>query len=873
MRISEEKRNCALAGGFRYPVLFGILINLLALANCFAAADDAKLIFLGNKNIAPVVYLDNETPSGVAVDIVRALARHMPQAVEIRAMDWTEAQGLVARGDADALIQINETEERRKTFEFSDTLLESQFSIFTSADRVGISGISSLRGLQVGVEAGGLPFQLLAKNPLIHLTIIPNFLEGFRLLNQGSIDAVVVDYRVGSYVIAENKLRNITVSGEPVAFSYSALAVRKGNAKLLDEINGALRTVKADGTYQKILDDWKPKEVVFQTREQITRQIYYAAILVLALLLLVTAIWMLALRKELGRRRAAEERLRDQYSTLRSIIDSADALIFSIDRQCAYTSFNQGHAAAMKALYGAEIVPGHGVLEYMTVAEDRDAAKRNFDRALAGEQLVEEAYSGEEMRSRRYFRVSHSPIRSEGEIIGVAVLAQDITERKRDEEALQRLNRELRAIGECNQTLMRAEDEATLLKDICQIVCDEAGYRMAWAGYTENDDAKTIRPVAWAGAEDGYLKEARFSWADTEWGRGPCGCAVRSGKSACIDDFDDDPRGAPWRDIALARGYRSSIALPLRDERGSSFGILNIYSAVPGAFTADEKRLLEELSGDLAFGIMVLRDRIARKRAEEEILRLNQDLEQRVAERTTELESANKELEAFTYSVSHDLRAPLRHIDGFLGLLKERIATALDEQSRHYMSTISGAALRMAKLIDDLLSFSRMGRSEIVRSRVDLDALVRDVIREFQFETEGRVIDWRIAGLPAVSADRALLRIVFVNLISNALKFTRLRPHAEIEVGSLPGREGESVIFVRDNGAGFDMRYVHNLFGVFQRLHGTDEFEGTGIGLANVRRVIGRHGGKTWAEGKVDGGATFYFSLPGASQEGQPAQE
>ena len=243
----------------------------------------------------------------------------------------------------------------------------------------------------------------------------------------------MVDYRVGSYVLAENNIKNIKVTGDPVAFSYSSFAVKKGNTKLLNEINNALQIIKSDGTYQKIIDKWKPTEAVFETQAQISERNYREIILILLILFLIAVIWTVTVKKELTKRKAAEENLKEQYSTLYGIINSANALIFSVDRQYRYTSFNEGHAATMKAIYGAEIEQGHSILEYMTVAEDRDTARRNLDRALAGEQLVEEAYSGEELRSRQYFQVSHSPIRVEEQIIGVAVLAQDMTDRKRAE--------------------------------------------------------------------------------------------------------------------------------------------------------------------------------------------------------------------------------------------------------------------------------------------------------------------------------------------------------------------------------------------------------------------------------------------------------
>jgi signal transduction histidine kinase len=241
------------------------------------------------------------------------------------------------------------------------------------------------------------------------------------------------------------------------------------------------------------------------------------------------------------------------------------------------------------------------------------------------------------------------------------------------------------------------------------------------------------------------------------------------------------------------------------------------------------------------------------------------ELEARVQQRTAELEVVNAELEAFSYSVSHDLRAPLRHVTGFATLLQERAQAELDPECNRYVQTISEAAKRMGQLIDDLLAFSRIGRGEFVRRSVPLNELVKEAQDEVTAGLASRDIEWQIADLPAVEGDPAMLRLVLINLLSNAVKYTSPRSHTRIEIGTRVGTDDDVIIFVRDNGVGFDMEYADKLFGVFQRLHNADEFDGTGIGLANVRRIVQRHDGRVWAEGEVDHGATFSFSLPRSS--------
>ncbi|HSB60499.1 MAG TPA: PAS domain S-box protein, partial [Vicinamibacteria bacterium] len=516
-------------------------------------------------------------------------------------------------------------------------------------------------------------------------------------------------------------------------------------------------------------------------------------------------------------RRAVEQALADSREMLQVVLNNIPEFVFWKDRDLRYRGCNARFARA-NGLQAPEDVVGRTDYDFRVLEEEanffRAVDRRVMDSGRAEHGILEPVHRQD--GSLRWLETNKIPLRDgEGQVVGVLGTYQDVTERREAEESRRRLEAERTALLERLQMVLERMPIACMLND--------AEFRFTY-----------WNPAA----------ERTFGWR-----------------------FDEVAGGHPFETITPPASHPAVAEIFRRLAAGDMTA-----HAIGENRTRDGRTILcdwintplNDRQGAFAGILSMAQDVTERVRAEEEVRRLNASLEQRVRERTAELQAVNAELEAFAYSVSHDLRAPLRHIDGFIDLLRKRSAPALDDTGRRYLDVISGSARTMGLLIDQLLAFSRTGRAELSRERVDLGALAEDVVEQLKGETGSRPVSIRVGPLPAVEADPTLLRTVLVNLMGNALKFTRDRDPALVEVGSRPGEAEEVVVFVRDNGVGFDPRFADKLFGVFQRLHRAEEFEGTGIGLASVRRIVQRHGGRTWAEGAPGAGATFYFTLPGS---------
>jgi PAS domain S-box-containing protein len=538
----------------------------------------------------------------------------------------------------------------------------------------------------------------------------------------------------------------------------------------------------------------------------------------------------MAIRADITERKRAEE----ARERLAAVVESSDDAIISKDLNGTINAWNRG-AEKIFGYTASEVVgkPMLMLLPPERVNEESDILARiRRGNSVEHFETVRVRKNGKKID----VSVTISPIKnSSGIIVGASNVARDITERKQTEERLAEQSEELsRQTEELLRSRLALETQTLMLQSVLDsmaeglVAADEQGKFIIWnpaAAKILGLEAANLPRQQWTAHYGLFLEDMVTPFPADQL---PLARAIR-GESCSAEMFVRNPKLEQGAWIEVGGG-------PLKDKEGVVRG-----------------------------GVVAFRDITQRKADEREIRKLNDELEERVGQRTAQLATANQELEAFTYSVSHDLRAPLRHIGGFSKILIEDFGPGMPPEARNHLRRIEDGVNRMGLLVDELLNLARVGRHALQLQVTGLNAVVEEVVSVLQPEVAGRAVSWKIADLPSVECDPILIKQVFQNLIANALKFSQARDPAVIEI-SYQRENGQTIIAVRDNGVGFSMKYKDKLFGVFQRLHRAEDFEGTGIGLATVKRIIHKHGGRVWAEAEPDKGATFYFML-----EAEPA--
>jgi PAS domain S-box-containing protein len=547
-----------------------------------------------------------------------------------------------------------------------------------------------------------------------------------------------------------------------------------------------------------------------------------------------------------GRQARLEERtraLQDSEQRFKQLVDAAQEGIWVADDRGLITYVNQRMADLLGYSNGS--ILGRPVYDFIE-ADSRSGAKHTLSRRGSRPGSSQDLRFRKRDGTQLWGLVSSSPILGkDGALVGTVGMVTDITERKRAEEQLRRSADRLSMLHDMDQAIVAAQSPAEIgraaLGRIRRMVPCQRCHVVLF------DPARREAQLIAGFAAGTHLESAPMPLADAT----PTD-SLPSGNVRHIEDLgavDDLPL---LYHQMQAEGIRAVLSVPLLVE-GEAIGEITLGSSTPGAFESEHRDIALEVATPIAIAIQHarLRDQLAQQSAE---------LERRVAERGSAVRAATAELETVLYSVSHDLRAPLRQLLGFSRLLLDEAGPELSSSSAHYARRIHEAATQMTSLVDDLVNISRIGRQDLLYRDVELTPMVEDLVNQFQAASNGRNIDWQIEELPTVEGDPGLLKLALTNLLSNAVKFTRTREHATIRIRAVEAN-GQVGLAIEDNGVGFKMAYSGKLFGMFQRLHRTDEFEGNGAGLAVVQRIVHKHGGRVWAEAEPEKGATFYLTL------------
>ena len=838
-------------------------------------------------------------------------------------------------------------------------------SCFPIRDAAG--AVTYMGGVVVDVSDGRRARQLLSESE-----------EKFRSLFEGSADGLLLMREDGVFVDCNEAAcrmwgatREQIIGQGPLAFSPPVQPDGRPSAEAARAMNQAA----LEGETQQY--QWRHRSL---DGRDVDTEVTLTCVLVRGVPIIQATV------RDVTERVRAERELFASREMLETILNNIPQRVFWKDTDLRYLGCNLSFA-----LDAGFAMPDDIIGRSDTEMSWRDMAEmyRRDDREVLETGAAKLGFEEPLLRgdgARTSLRTSKIPIHdASGKVVGVLGTYEDVTEQKLSAERLARLTRLYKVLSGINEAIVRTSAADELFIEACRVLVEDGGFVMSAVSGRTSDGA--IHRLVSAGEERGYFDEVIIESKPGRYSAGPTGMAIVKGRPDICADIEHDRRMVPWRKAALARGYRSCAAFPVRSGK-DAVAVLSIYSSEVAFFNEEEVALLTQLADDVSFALETMRiegerraaaEALARseqelleaqrlghvgswradprtwettwsdenyhilgrapsepiltgesfheavvpedrerlktlvvealerreeatievsitrpdgerrrvalslavvtgddglpseivgttvdltdyRRMEEAVLELNAELEQRVAHRTAQLEAANRELEAFAYSVSHDLRAPLRALDGFSLALLEDYGSGLDATGQDYLRRVRAASQRMAQLIDDLLTLSRVSRREMAVDEVDVTAMARRTVERLRDDAPERVVEFEVADGLVDQADDGLLQIVLDNLLGNAWKFTGRNEVAHVSLAR--AREGsEDVYAVRDDGAGFDATYADKLFAPFQRLHGESEFSGTGIGLATVQRIIHRHGGRCWAEGAPGKGATVSFTL------------
>jgi PAS domain S-box-containing protein len=821
-------------------------------------AQNAPLKTIIIDNYYPYTFVNQQgQPDGFSVDLLKAVAQVMGFEVDIKVDAWQHAVDALQNGEIDFLPMMAYSEERNKLFDFSPPHTIAYDAFFTRKGSPVVRSIDDLRGKTIIVLEGDQAQNYLNSLGFIkpeQLILAQSLPDTLRLLASGKGDIALMPKLVGLLYIQNLNLNNLELSPS-VVDAYNrpfSFAVKNDNLALLDRLTQGLSIVKANGQYQTIYNKWfaavEPAGVPATTVLTYLGGVGLLGLVIAAFLLA----WSFSLRKQVAlRTRHLEKEVLEHKLANEQIAYLLER--FNLATQAAHLGvwdwnidLNQlAWDDRMYGLYGVKKEDFSGAYEAWLnglYPEDRASSNEISLQAQRGEKEYDTEFrvvwpDG----AIRWLKAYGLVIRdADGKALRMIGVNYDITERKQAEEALRTSEERFRQVTEVTGEWVWEVDADCLYQYASHVVERILGYSP-----DELVGKKHFYDLFAPSVQEALKTAALESFA----------------QKAPIINFVNENISKDGQSVIVITN-----SVPILDQEGQLMGYRGTDSDITASQQAEEnlqtayaeqKRLLAEAERSRKVLLNVVEDQ---RLVEGKLSQLNAELERRVRERTVQLEATNQELETFSYSVSHDLRAPLRSMDGFSKVLLENYAGQLDEQGQNYLARIQEASRRMNQLINDLLDLSRVTRADFTRQSVDLSALATHIAAELTAQSPDRRVEFEIAANMIVEGDGNLLKIVLENLLNNAFKFTSRREQAIIQVGRVE-QDGHWIYFVRDNGAGFNMDYANKLFGAFQRLHSEKEFPGTGIGLATVQRIIHRHGGRVWAEGMVDNGATFYFQF------------